>query len=124
MGTNVEMWRLLNAAHSETNKTVMTAITEALVLERIEEQCLERFNAKFPDEMYTSRGRDTVVSKEELISLCKQWLEFWVAERPVSKTPSAIVRLKQKVCDSRINKIKTQADKWSITDHIASYLVI
>ena len=89
--------------------------------DRIEEQCLKRFGARFPD----STCRDKVNNKQDLANLMVMWLEFWMEERPISKsTPSPVVHMKQMICDAKCRHIRDKLRHWGISSDIPNNLLV
>jgi hypothetical protein len=95
---------------------------EQLLLDRIEDQCLQRFDARFPDSMYKDVDPKRQLSRKELKDLLISWLEFWHEEQPIIKVPTKVQELKKKVCDARIFMIMAVAATNQIMDEIPDHL--
>lgn len=92
----------------------------AVTFDRIEEQCLARFIAKFP----TNSDEVRVRNKQELADLMTLWLEFWIEERPITKsTPPPVIHMKQLICDAKCIHIKDKLERWGIIHKIPKYLL-
>lgn len=105
-------------------KTRGAPTLEQLLLDRIEDQCLQRFDARFPDSMYKDADADPKrqLSRKELKDLLISWLEFWHEEQPIIKVPTKVQELKKKVCDARIFMILAVAATNQIMDEIPDHL--
>ena len=90
----------------------------AYLLSRIEDQCIERFDKRFPDGMYT------VLEQEQLKQVLISWLEFWYAERPATKSPRVVPaqEMKQYVCDCKIYIILALAEENGMLEEIPGYM--
>lgn len=94
--------------------------TDDLLLERIEEQLLQKFADEYPDGIDYTDIVDglTVLNKDALVKVLSGWISFWANERPIIKDPMAkaakVLEMKQVVCDIRIQKIKQYARAWNV----------
>lgn len=61
-------------------------------------------------------GRDPSYwfTKDELVPILREWLDFWEREIPVMKVDIKVLNMKKLVCENRITLIKNQADAWGI----------
>jgi len=89
-----------------------------MLLSRIEDQCLERFDKQYPNSLFDS----VALSQDELRRVLLSWLEFWHAERPVMKSRNIAQQLKQHVCECRIFLILTIAEENGLLDEIPNDL--
>ena len=90
----------------------------AYLLSRIEDQCIERFDKQFPDNMYT------LLEQEQLKQVLISWLEFWYAERPVTKSMNLVAaqEMKRYVCDCRIYMLLSLAEENGLLEEIPACL--
>lgn len=90
---------------------------QSVTFDRIEDQCLARFAARFPDDTH-------VLSKKQLAHVLVMWLEFWNEERPISKGPPIpVIQMKQMICDAKITHIRDHMRKWDVVKQVPEYLV-
>jgi hypothetical protein len=82
---------------------------------RIEDQAIIKFNDRFGDS-----SKIGPISKEQMFEILVNWARFWINERPVSKLPSEVIRIKQHVCDLRILFIVEKARTWKLDENLKS----
>lgn len=95
----------------------------AHLLSRIEDQCIELFDKRFPDNMYTVLEQEQL-EQEQLKQVLISWLEFWYAERPATKSAKMVSaqEMKRYVCDCRIYMLLNLAEENGFLEEIPAYL--
>ena len=103
----------------QTQMDKQQIVMKMYLVSRIEDQCVERFDKKYPTEMYDPEKE---LPPPELKKVIIEWLEYWHNERPIIKIPNFVQEIKQKVCDTRIYRILVVASENNLFDEIPEYL--
>ena len=82
---------------------VLSLMDEQVLLSRIEDQLIEKFNSKFAN----------ASNKDDVIDTVTRWLYFFNAEKIVRKDGSfpPVLAMKHRVCDVRITILVHKLDK-------------
>jgi hypothetical protein len=95
------------------------------LIERIEEQMIERFNKCYPDGMLNKKMS---LTRFELVSLTAEWVGYWISEKPIIKSINdknyIVLAMKDKLCMIRIHKILEQAAMWNIREDVVKLIKI
>jgi len=98
----------------------MTEIDQ-LLLSRIEDQMIEKFQKKFP----LIKTKDPqYIDENELFDLVIEWIDFWISEKPqIMKVPKSVLVMKKLVCEKRIEILIDFAEKYNIAEAIKLYFI-
>lgn len=96
--------------------------SKLVLLDRIEEQLLSKFNDRYPDSMlvHIKTKNYDYLERDELITLTSDWIQFWVEEKPVKKEENMamVLQMKEYLCSLRIQMLLKQAREWQIEEAV------
>jgi len=96
----------------------------SILMHRIEEQLVDKFNRKFSDSRERKTKSPTGYNKQELIELSIEWITFLLEEKAVQKEMdmNIVLHMKNDLCDIRIKVIMAKCEKWGITSDIKNII--
>ena len=94
-----------------------------LLMSRIEDQMLEKFNIKYPDNEFIKSKNPDYLDREEMFNLLTEWIDFWLSEKPIIKKEATVLIMKSEVCDTRINLLLKQARDWDMEKDVRLYFI-
>ncbi len=87
---------------------------QSKLLDRIEEQLIEKFDKEFPNSLLDNDDPNRELSRSELLPILKQWCDFWIAERPIMKIESDVLVMKEHICNMKLAMMITYSKKWGL----------